>query len=493
MSKAVIIGAGLGGLSAAVSLAAEGYSVEVFEKNDKVGGKLNVIEQEGFRFDLGPSILILPQVFESLFRRAGANMAEYVGLQEVRPHWRNFFEDGSVMDLSPDMRLMEQQLEKGEPGERFYAFLEYSREQYQRIAKGYFARGYDTLAEFLRGYGTDLRTIDFTGSMDGAAGKYIEGRKLRDTLDYFIKYVGSSPYDAPAFMNLLAYAQFGYGLWYVRGGMYNLARGLQRLAEQRGVTIHCNSEVVRIETQGERVTGVSLKDGTARRADIVVSDMEVIPAYRRLLHEPEKFLRKYRRFAPSCSGLVLHLGINTVYPQLAHHNFFYARDARKHFDNVFHRHILSDDPTIYLVAPSVTDPSLAPRGCSIIKALPHIPHLDEDRPFSEEEYLAFEQRVLEKLERQGLTNLRKHIVVRHRWTPDDIERAYFSNKGAIYGVVTDRRKNLGFKAPKQSEKYENLYFVGGSVNPGGGMPMVTMSGMRVCDLILRRSPAKVER
>jgi diapolycopene oxygenase len=175
----------------------------------------------------------------------------------------------------------------------------------------------------------------------------------------------------------------------------------------------------------------------------------------------------------------MHLGISRTYPQLAHHNVFYSKDARRHFSSIFERCELSDDPTIYLVAPCKTDATLAPEGCEIIKVLPHIPHLDEHRAFTDAGFAAFRERVIAKLERMGLADLRRHIVVERTLTPHDIESLYHSNRGSIYGVVADRCKNLGFKAPQRSDKYRNLYFVGGSVNPGAGMPMVVLSGQLV--------------
>ena len=181
---------------------------------------------------------------------------------------------------------------------------------------------------------------------------------------------------------------------------------------------------------------------------------------------------------------MLHLGVDREYPQLGHHNFFFSRDQRKHFDDVFHRKVLPQDPTLYVVAPARTDPTQAPAGGENIKVLPHIPHLQDER-FSREEYMQLRERVLDKLERMGLDGLRQHVIVEDMWTPEDIESRYYSNRGAIYGVVSDRRMNGGFKAPKKSSKYTNLYFVGGSVNPGGGMPMAVLSGQQVRDRIVR--------
>ena len=486
--KVVVIGAGLGGLSAAISLATEGFSVDLLEKNDKVGGKLNILEKDGFTFDLGPSILTMPHIFQKLFTHAGKKMEDYVSIQTVEPHWRNFFEDGSTLDLCSDPVRMKHELDKLGPNtaNEFEQFLAYSKKLCEITEQGYFDKGLDSFWELISHYGAVRSLLDFDvfRSMDQGVRRFIKDPKLVDVLNYFIKYVGSSPYDAPALMNLLPYIQFGYGLWYIKGGMYGMAQGLQKLAEELGVNIKVNAEVAEIMETGSRVTGVRLTDNSHIPADIVVSNMEVIPAYKKLLKNQEQEVRRLQRFAPTCSGLVLHLGVDRIYEQLAHHNFFYSDHPREHFRSIFHNNHLSDDPTIYLVAPVKSDPSQAPKGCEIIKVLPHIPHISETQPLQAKDYAAFRERVLIKLERMGLTDLRKHIVCEESWTPVDIEQRYYSNQGSIYGVVADRFKNLGFKIPQRSKQFKNLYFVGGSVNPGGGMPMVTLSGQLVRDKIL---------
>ena len=484
----VVIGAGLGGLSAAISLASEGFSVDLLEKNDKVGGKLNILHKDGFAFDLGPSILTIPHIFQKLFERAGKNMADYVQIQTVEPHWRNFFVDGSTLDLSSDPIRMKQELDKLgiNTAQEFEEFLAYSKKLCEVTEEGYFAHGLDSFWQLLSHYGAvkSMREFDVFRSMDQGVRRFIKNQKLVDVLNYFIKYVGSSPYDAPALMNLLPYIQFGYGLWYIKGGMYGMAQGLEKLAIELGVKIHLNSEVAEIQHQNGKATAVRLANNQIINVDIVVSNMEVIPAYQKLLTAQEKEIQRVQKFAPSCSGLVLHLGVNKRYPQLAHHNFFYSANSREHFNSVFHANRLSEDPTIYLVAPCKSDPSQAPKDCEIIKILPHIPHLDPEHPFTAEEYAALRERVLIKLENMGLTDLRKHIVCEEYWTPLDIQAKYYSNQGSIYGVVSDRFKNFGFKNEQRSKVLKNLYFVGGSVNPGGGMPMVTLSGQLVRDKIL---------
>ncbi len=482
-----VIGAGLGGLSAAISLAQEGYAVTVFEKNAHAGGKLNVLETRGFAFDLGPSILTLPHIFKRLFHRSKRRMKDYVTLCPVRPHWRNFFEDGTRIDLVPEPDRMTEELDKlGESPKNFQNFLDYSGRLYDLVDKGYFEEGLDDLRDFKRYYGlANFMKFDLLRTMHGGVAHYIRHPHLRDVMDFFIKYVGSSAYDAPAFMNCLPTIQFRHDLWYVEGGMIRLAQALRTLAEELGIALRFEHEVAHIRHEGRTATGVELKDGAFHPADYVVSNMEVVPACERLLNKPPRFMRPLRRrLEPACSGLVLDLGLDIQYPELAHHNFFFSGNQKEHFRTVFRKREIPRDPTLYVVAAARSNPAVAPPGCDNLKILPHIPCLDEKHPVPHEAYQALRDRVLDKLERMGLTDLRRHIVVEHMWTPRDIQAQYYSNRGAIYGVVADRWRNFGFKASKQSKAYDNLFFVGGSVNPGGGMPMVVLCGQNVCKKIV---------
>lgn len=486
MKNIVVIGAGLGGLSAAISLRQSGYHVEIFERQAQIGGKLNLHQEGGYTFDLGPSILTLPHIFERLFERSGRPMSDYFIIRPVRPHWRNFFPDGITIDLYPERERMAQEARKaGEPPENVEQFLAYSARLFDLTTEGYFEEGLDNSREFGRHYGHGkFFKFDLLRSMHGAVAAHFRTRYFRDIFDYFIKYVGSSAYRAPAFMNSIPTIQFRHDLWYVDGGLYNIARGLRRLVNELGIPVHLGSEVTEIRRSNGRVTGVVVK-GNLVPADIVVSNMEVIPACRDLLREDEALVRQMeKKLEPSCSGLIIDLGLDCRYPQLAHHNFFFSADQRAHFKSIFRKYELPADPTIYVVAASKTDSTVAPRGCESLKILPHIPYIRDDSVLTRDDYMLYKERVLAKLERMGLRDLRKHVVVEHFWTPLDIREQYRSNRGSIYGVVSDRWKNFGFKAPKQSSRYPNLFFVGGSVNPGGGMPMVVLCGQNVAKKIV---------
>lgn len=504
--KVLIIGGGLGGLSAAISLKKNpNYDVTIIEKNPHLGGKLNLIEKDGFSFDLGPSIYTMPHIFDRLFTMHGKKRENYYQIQPVRPHWRNFFEDGTVIDLEPDINKMKEPPSSlsQKDLEDLQSFLSYSKELYQLSDETYFKKQSEKVMDVAKYYNpiTFLFKSDYFSTMDQGVRKRVQNPYMVDILNFFVKYVGSSPYDAPGILNLLPYVQWEFDLWYVKGGLYNLARGLEKLIKELGIHVLKNTEVVDVNKAGGRIQSVTLQKhfpntkeapkGTIENpqlysldCDLVISNMEVIPFYEKISKESDLRIQPYKeKYGPACSGFALHLGVDRKYQQLRHHNFFFAESGKKHFDYIFHKNRLTDDPTIYLVAPMKTDPNQGPEGGEVIKILPHIPVVDPDNPFTEDEYATYKNHVLTKLERMGLTDLRKHIVTEELWIPETIEERYYSNQGAIYGVVSDKKKNKGFKTPKRSEFYENLFFVGGSVNPGGGMPMVVLSGQQVVEQI----------
>lgn len=485
---ALVIGGGLGGLSAAITLKQKGFDVSLYEKNDHLGGKLNRHEQDGFGFDLGPSLLTMPYIFERLFSGSGKSMGDYVEISEVPLQWRSFFTDGTHIDLYSDLERMAQENPQltNEDIAEYSDFLAYAGKIDRLTLPGYFEKGFDDIRSIIRFHGplTALRGFDYFSSMQQGINRHVSHSHMRDMLGYFIKYVGSSAYRAPAVLNMMAHMQHEQGVWYVKGGLHRLAEGIAQLARDIGVDIHTGHSIRTAITDGSgHIQYIVLSDGSRRSADYIISNMEVLPFYRHVLDQPPRNMAKLEdKFEPASSGLVLHLGIDRTYPQLGHHNFFFSADSRKNYREVFEKKVLPTDPTIYLVNTNKTDAEQAPAGHENLKILPHIPPLQK-KEYTKADYLAFREIVLEKLEKMGLEGLRDHIVSEYMLTPHDIESLYFSDHGAIYGTVSDRRKNKGFKHPKQSKHIDNLYFVGGTVNPGGGMPMVTLSGQQVGAMI----------
>jgi diapolycopene oxygenase len=484
----IVIGGGLGGLSAAIRLAADGHEVTVLEKNERAGGKLNTVSGDGYSFDTGPSILTMPWVLEQLFASAGRRLEDYMQLSRVEPQWRTFFDDGTTLDVTSDLPSMLEELKRVSPEDAkgYLAYLSDCQEMYDMSCKSFYSRSLSGISD-LRTKHTlrELLAMDPMKTMHQFTDKRFSDKRLKQLFDFFIMYVGSSPYAAPAVLSQLIYVQLGLGIFYVRGGMYNIARGMLRLLDELGAQVRTGCRVEQVLCAGSRATGVLLEDGSVLGADIVVSNLEAIPSHQSILadmpgaKEQERRLGKYK---PTVSGLVLLLGVNKTYESLLHHNFLFSSDPAKEFDDLFVKGVPTDDPTIYIGISGKSDPSQTQAGKENLFVLTHVPPLKDGeswQPLKER----YRELVLDKLERMGLDDLRSHIEFEHSFTPDDLKKLYGSNGGSIYGVVTDRKLNGGFKIPSRSALLDNLYFVGGSTHPGGGVPMVTLSGQLTADLI----------
>ncbi|ANY69996.1 phytoene desaturase [Paenibacillus sp. BIHB 4019] len=493
--KIVVIGGGLGGLSAAIRLTVDGNHVTVLEQQERAGGKLNIRSGKGFSFDTGPSILTMPWVLEQLFASAGRRLEDYMTLERVEPQWRTFFEDGSQLDVTGDLPMMLEQLSSvsREDAKGFLAYLQYCQQMYELSMKSVYGKSLSGLQD-LRGQHSmkELLAMDPLRTMHQSTSRFFKDKRLRQLFDFFIMYIGSSPYAAPAVLSQLIHVQLGLGIYYVKGGMYNIALGMLKLLGELGVEVRTNTPVAAINTLGKAATGVTLADGTVLAADLVVSNLEAIPTHRKLLsHHPGAAAETsgMRKYAPTVSGLVLLLGIDKTYEQLRHHNFLFSRNPEREFQDVFVSGIPSPDPTVYIGVSSISDATQAPAGQQNLFVLTHVPPLKpgEDWEIYKETY---RELVLDKLERMGLDDLRSHITFEYSFTPNDLEQLYGANGGSIYGVVTDRKLNGGFKIPSKSELLDNLYFVGGSTHPGGGVPMVTLSGQLTADLIKEQANSR---
>jgi phytoene desaturase len=505
-----IIGSGLAGLSAACTLAARGHQVEVFEKNPWLGGKAAQLKEQGFRFDMGPTILIQPSVLRKIFEEAGRNLEDYIPMVRLDPQWRCFFEDGTRIDLRDDTQAMAAELEKLWPkmGAGYLKLMEKS-EQLHGISDRFF---------FWRSIGSMRDTMDVKGAFDLKVLKDVMRMRLGKTiaqvireeipdantaqmLDHFVQYVGSSPDASPAILLSIGHMQMEEGIWYPMGGTRAVPEGLVKLATELGVVFHPSTDVARINTTSGnhgKVTGLTTTTGETFRFDAVVSNEDAVRTHRELLSgtPAARHFEHKRAYEPACSGVVLYLGLNQRYDHLAHHDFVFSRDPHEEFHAIYDQGIPAPDPTCYLAATAATDPTSAPEGGEALYVLVHTPYLRPGQNWNEM-LPGYRQVILDKLKRTaGLTDIEDRIVFERHLTPQDIHDRYRVLNGAIYGISSHGVFNGAFKPANRSTDLAGLYLAGGAAHPGPGMPMVMMSGWIAADSLdqdavtLARTPTR---
>jgi diapolycopene oxygenase len=330
--------------------------------------------------------------------------------------------------------------------------------------------------------------MDPMKTMSQSTNKFFKNKKIQQFFNYLIMQSGSSPYQAPASLSQLAHIHLGLGSFYVEGGLFKIAEALSKILHELQVNVHLNSKVKRIITHNSHAQAIELENGRVFEADIVVSNLEAVPTYNTLLNNhpisPE-VNNELEKFPPTVSGFLLLLGVNKTYSHLAHHNFFFSESPEKEFQQIFTEGIPATDPTIYVGISSKIDPNQAPIGKENLYVLTHVPSLKKDETWAEKKD-EYRNIILNKLERMGIEGLKENIEYEYTLTPNDFLQNYGANGGSLYGVVSDRKRNGGFKIPSRSTLLKNLYFVGGSTHPGGGIPMVTLSGQLTADLILEQ-------
>ena len=491
--RAVVIGGGLAGLAAAVELNTRGAEVVLVERNRHLGGKMNVLEQDGYRFDMGPTILTIPSVVRGIIARSGRRPEDYVDLVRLDPQWRCLFEDGVVIDLRENVDAMRKAMDAQFPGtgagDGWASFIEYSRRMYRLSEKVFFYKDLGGIGDIVRtpptrepGLLGDVMAMRIHSTMAATLHKHLREPHLAQLSEHFLQYVGSSPFLAPAILSLIAAAQVDEGCWYSMGGTREIARSLARILEEESVDVRTGVGVKRILVEGSKATGVELEDGTVVEADLVVSNCDVQRTYRDLrggkadLAEQRRIASKYE---PACSGVVLYLGLDRQYDHLCHHNFLFSGDSQSEFGDIYRRGVPAEDPTLYLCVPSRSDPAQAPAGCEALYVLVHTPYLRPGQRWDGPGGLLEQYRpvILDKLRRNGMPDIDQRIRVERSLTPAGIDRMYNAEGGAIYGLASHGRLHGGFKPKNRSRVYRNLYLAGGSVNPGPGTPMVMMSGV----------------
>jgi phytoene desaturase len=489
--EVLIVGAGLGGLASAVRLAARGFRVTVLERHAEVGGRCGVWESGGFRFDTGPTLLLMVDHLRALFADAGRRLEDYLELVQLEPSYRIYWRDGSTLDVTSRLNEMLDGVERIEPGAgpRFLAFLAASARLY-RTGLAFVDRNVHRRGDFFKlGDALSLAGIGALGKLRRLVSKHFLDERLRGAFSFQSLYLGLSPYDAMAIYALLPYTEVAGGLWFPMGGMHAIPRALRALAEELGARFELGADVRALERDGAagRVSAVALADGTRREADLVLCNADLPYAYRDLLGEP---LPRAEALAYSCSAFLMYLGVNRAYPDLPHHNLVVPEDLERCCADVFTHRRIPADPAFYVCNPSKSDPSLAPPGCENLYVLVPVPSRDPAHPIDwRVEGPRLERAMLERLERFGLTDLRKHVVVRRTFGPDDFAADFSATRGEAFGLAHGLDQVGYFRPHNRHARYANLYFVGQSTHPGCGVPMQLIGSRCVVDRIVEEQRA----
>ncbi|HEX2450595.1 MAG TPA: phytoene desaturase family protein [Gemmatimonadales bacterium] len=485
-----MIGAGLGGLATASRLAHAGYRVTVLERHALPGGRAGLWESEGFRFDTGPSLVLMVEYWQQLFRDVGRRFEDYVALVQLDPNYRIHYPDGSTLEITSRLDALLENVERLEPGATpgMLRFLAKSGELYRKGLSFIDRNMYSPSSMFSLDHVSMLLGTGALGGLRQMVAKYVRDERLRDALTFQSLYLGLSPYESMAIYSLLPYAEIAGGLYYPMGGMHRLSAALAQLATEHGAELRFSARVTRIEHAGRAVTGVRLDDGSHLPADLIVSNADLPYTYGTLLGEEYPGIAG-KQF--SCSVVLMYLGVSRRYSGLLHHNLVVPSRMRDACNAIFRHHRMPVDPPFYVCAPSRTDPSVAPAGCENLFVLVLAPSQDPARPVDwAVEGPRVESAMLDRLERCGLAGLRSHIVTRRLVTPDDFTQLFGNTRGEAFGL-SHGLSQIGYLRPhNRHSRLSNLYFVGQSTHPGCGLPMVLISARCVAERVLAEQPVE---
>jgi phytoene desaturase len=482
----IVIGAGIGGITAAIHLARVGLHVMILEKNAHPGGRCDRLSREGHHFDTGPTLFVMPRLYEAEFRALGNSLHERLDLQRVDPTYHLVYDDGSQLTLTSDMKSMQEQLETIQPGS-FQGFLRYLQEgerHYQLVLDKLVNRNFRKATDLFSLQNLPLifrikPLINHYRNMSA----YFDEPRLKSAFSFQDIYTGLSPFEAPATFSMMPYTELAHGVWYPRGGMYSIVETLVDLARQAGVEFVFNSAVERIDVKANQARGVRLADGTQLDADVVLANADLPYVYQQLL--PQDGMAKAlscKRF--SCSVISFFWGTDKKYETLGPHTLFLADDYRENFERIDRDLSLPVNPSLYVHAPARLDASMAPAGQDTLTAIVPVGHLSEngEQNWAELRDQAREH-VLRRLQTIGITDLETHIKFEETYTPLSWAKRYNLVKGATHGLSHQLTQMAYFRPSNRHPRYQNLYFVGASTHPGTGIPTAMISGRLVSERI----------
>lgn len=480
MQRTIVIGAGLGGLSAAIRLAARGARVTVYDKNPQPGGRMSTVTAGDFTWDVGPTLIMMPEVLRELFAAAGRRLEDYLDLRRVDPYYRVAFERGGHLDLTGNLPDMVRNVEAVEPGagRKYLEFLASAERLSRRTRAAIVERRFDGLGDLAK---PDvllslLRARPLSSVADEVAAHFASP-ELRQAFSFQTLYLGTPPDRTPAAYVMIPFVEAALGVWYPTGGIHRIAQALAQLAQELGVEVRLGTPVRRILTEGGRATGVLLDDGQALAADAVVANTEWVYTQRELLEAGERVAgREY-----GCSGVLFLVAVRGPVPG-PHHTFLLSGDFAGNLADVFDRRCLPENPSIYLSRPTATDPTLAPEGTELLYVLVPCPGLDSGVDWPSELPL-FRKKVFDRLSRVGLDNLDGRILAETVLTPETFGSRYNLTGGSAFGLAATLLQSGPFRPTIRSRRYRGLYHVGASSHPGGGVPIVMLSGRMAAEAI----------
>jgi phytoene desaturase len=477
--KVVVIGGGIGGLGTAGLFARKGYEVTLLEKNANLGGRANVFEADGFRFDMGPSWYLAPDLFEHFFQLMGEKIGDYLTLERLDPSYRIFFRnDPQILDIHSNLERDTATFENIEPGagEKLRAYLKQSEYQYEVATQHFMYKNYDTVFDFLnRRVMTEGQKLSVFSKMHSFVSRFFKSRKLQQVMEYTMVFLGTSPYEAPALYNLMSHMDFNQGVFYPKGGFYELIDALAAIASKNGADLRTDAAVSEIVVDAGTAKGVTLKSGDFVPADIVISNADMWFTETQLLESKwQTYKSRYwnkRVMAPS--AFIMYLGVSEKLPGIAHHNLLFSEDWRKNFDDIYKNPKLPNGPSLYVCAPSVTDPSVAPEGKeNLFVLVPIASGLD----LTEDAKERYADSVLELIENEmRLPDLRSKIEYKRLYTVENFASDYNSFKGSALGLAHTIWQTAIFRPKNVSGKVKNLFYVGAGTNPGIGTQICLIS------------------
>ncbi len=485
MPKAVIIGSGIAGLASALRIRKLGYEVDVFEKNPYAGGKLHAIEQEGFRFDLGPSLFTMPHFVDELFELYDLDPRTHFPYSKKETICNYFWEDGSRFSVTADRESFIREASEffGEAREDLESYLQNNRKKYDLTSGIFLQKSLHKASTFLSKDTlkaiAQLGSLDLGSSLNKVNSRRFKNPKLVQLFNRYATYNGSSPFQTPGIMSLIPHLEMHYGTFIPKGGMHRISQSLYELACEAGVIFHFGQEVEQITAGKNKATGILTEEG-AHTADIVVSNMDIYPTYKKLMPDhpyPKRTLEQER----SSSALIFYWGIRGEFKELDLHNIFFSSNYREEFKSIFKEKNLSDDPTVYVNITSKEVPGDAPAGCENWFVMINAPgNYGQDWKSLKDKA---RRQILKKLSTCLGRDIESLIVTEHILDPVGIEYNTSSYRGALYGAASNSRFAAFLRHPNFSRRIENLYFCGGSVHPGGGIPLCLLSAKIVADLV----------